>query len=339
MSDLEKINIRVPEKTGKIILDDADSFEVLKKDGETINTNDFLSKLILGYYDSYRNECQQAYDNIIDELKDIGIKNENRSVIADRILKNVVLPKVPPRKGKKPHSFSLKPTNKTEGLITSISNDPEIADSIPQYLCQMLVSYSEKPFSERERIIFHDNYEFLKQACQDSKPVTFSTIRQPNEIHKVVPYQLATWEERYNYLLCAETDKTGIQKAMSYRLNRLRNVGYSRNITENHISDTVQGYLERMLKYGPAFSINDDEESCVRLTEAGKKAFRQIYFGRPQEDRVDPKPDGYYYYFKGSQDQIFFYFRRFDNDAEVIAPESLRQKMLEFHKNAYEVYK
>ena len=131
MSDLEKINIRVPEKTGKIILDDADSFEVLKKDGETINTNDFLSKLILGYYDSYRNECQQAYDNIIDELKDIGIKNENSSMIADRILKNVVLPKVPPRKGKKPHNFSLKPTNKTEGLITSISNDPKIADSIP----------------------------------------------------------------------------------------------------------------------------------------------------------------------------------------------------------------
>ena len=47
MSDLDKINIYVPEHIGTVIDNDAELFEVLKKDGRTINRNRFLSLLIL----------------------------------------------------------------------------------------------------------------------------------------------------------------------------------------------------------------------------------------------------------------------------------------------------
>lgn len=339
MSDLEKINIYVPEHIGAVLDNDADLFEVLKKDRRTINRNRFLSMLILGYHNSYVTECQQAYEKIAAELIESGIDATRSYEIADKILKNVVMPEVPSRKGKNPSKLSLKPTKETEGLILSIMNDLVGDDFISQYFCRMLMSYCEKPFSERERIIFRNNYETLQRACEEARPLTFSTIWNPKTMHTVVPYRLATGhEEMFNYLLCAETNPvTEKQEAKVYRVNRITRINYSR--VSNRIEEEVQNYLKRMLQYGPQYIINDNDESCVRLTESGRKNFSRIYYGRPLVDRIEEKEDGYYYYFKGSKDQVFFYFRRFGfDDIEIISPEVLRQKMSDFHRKAYENY-
>ena len=340
MSDLEKINIYVPEHIGTILDSDANLFEVMKKDGRTINRNRFLSMLITGYHNSYVIECQSAYEKIVAELISSGIEKARSNEIADKILKSVVLPEVPSRKGKNPSKLSLKPTKETEGLILDITNNLVGDDFISQYFCRMLMSYCEKQFSERERIIFRNNYELLQNACAEARPITFSTIWNLNVIHTVIPYKLATGhEEMFNYMLCAETDpEKGVQEAKVYRLNRVTRINYS--WTSNQIEEEVQGYLNRMLRYGPQYIINDNDESCVRLTKSGQKNFSRIYYGRPQVDRIVEKPDGDYYYFKGSKDQIFFYFRRFSSDdVEIVSPICLRQKMADFHKNAYNNYK
>lgn len=105
------------------------------------------------------------------------------------------------------------------------------------------------------------------------------------------------------------------------------------------IDDSVVCNLDRMLQYGPQYMINDGEESCVRLTESGVRNFSRIYYGRPMVERVEDKEDGHYYYFNCSKDQIFFYFRRFGyEDAEIISPEPLRKKMIDFHSMALKMY-
>ena len=144
-------------------------------------------------------------------------------------MNKVVLPEVPSRKGKNPSKLSLKPTNETEGIILSILDTLSEGEYLSQYLCRMLLSYSEKPFSERERIIFQNNYEFLKNACEHVKPITISTIWNTKAIHTVIPYRLATGrEEMFNYLLCAEIDtSSGKQEAKAYRLNRVTRINYS----------------------------------------------------------------------------------------------------------------
>ena len=340
MSDLDKINIYVPEHIGVVLDNDAELFEVFKKDRRTINRNHFLSMLILGYHNAYVTECQQTFEKIADELIESGIESTSSYEIADKILKNVVLPEVPSRKGKNPSKLSLKPTKETEGLILSIMNDLVGDDFISQYFCRMLMSYCEKPISERERIIFRSNCEMLQNASKEARPLTFSTIWNPKVIHTVVPYRLATGqEEMFNYLLCAEINpETRKQEAKVYRLNRIARINYSR--ASNQIDNDVQEYLNRMLRYGPQYIINDNDESCVRLTESGRKNFSRIYYGRPQVDRIEEKEDGYYYYFKGSKDQVFFYFRRFGfDDVEIISPTVLRQKMSDFHRKAYENYR
>lgn len=336
---MDKINVYVPENIGSMLESDASLFEVYKRDGRTINKNRFLGMLITGYYGDYVSEARSAYDRIIEAIDTKKLSVNEREHIADSILKEVILPAVPSRKGKNPTRLSLKPTKDTEALIDRIMMDLGGDDYLSQYFCRMFMSYCNKPFSKREQIVFKDNYEVLQLACNAGKSITFKTIWNTKSIHEVVPYKIVTGpEEMFNYLLCAEVNpNTGKQEAKTYRLNRIEGIIHGRIMSS--IDDTVKHYLDLMLLYGPQYMINDDEEACVRLTDSGVRNFSRIYYGRPRVERIEDRNDGHYYFFKCSKDQIFFYFRRFGyEDAEIIAPEPLRTKMIEFHSKACEMY-
>lgn len=105
------------------------------------------------------------------------------------------------------------------------------------------------------------------------------------------------------------------------------------------LSDEVRAHLQSMIKYGPQFAINDDVESCVRLTDTGVNSFTRIYSGRPTPNRIEKDGVDCLYFFTCSQDQLFLYFRRFGpGEAEVISPNPLRQRMIEFHRGALAAY-
>lgn len=337
MSDLEKINIYVPKHVGDVLNSDAKLFEVYKRDGRTINKNRFLSMLIIGYHNSYVKECEDSFNAVMKELPTESINAEECHAIAGNILKRVILPDIPSRKGKNPVRLSLKPTNDTEGLILNIEQREE--EGVPQYLCRMLMSYCEKPITERELLIFRNNYEFLNMACERGLSVTFSTIWNPKSIHEVIPYKLASGrEELFNYFLCGEiNNQTRKIEAKAYRLNRITNISFGRQTLE--LPADIKKHLKTMIAHGPQFMINDDDESCVRLTEKGRKSFNRIYYGRPEPERIVEREDGHYYYFRCSKDQILLYFKRFGRDeVEVMSPSSLRNAVIDFHKGALAMY-
>jgi len=335
---MEKINIYVPESVGRILNSDAALFEIFKRDGRTVNKNRFLSMLITGYYSQYVSEFHDKYDSIMKILSSVQPENR-RMQMADEILKTVILPEVPARKGRNPKKLSLKPTKDTESLIIKIMTDLGDTDFISQYFCRLMMSYCDRPLNEREQIIFRNNYEMLAAACEAGKPIAFTTIWNRTVVHEVVPYKVVVGQgEMFNYLICAEKNvRTGEQEAKSYRLNRITNLNYSSKM--DFITKLVKSYLDMMLRYGPQFAINSDEEICVKLTNAGEKSYNRIYYGRPTVDHIEHDGDNHYYYFKCAQDQIFLYFRRFTGDsAEIIRPVALRQQMQRFHKDALEQY-
>ena len=88
---MEKINIYVPQKVGVLLENDATQFEILKKDGYTINKNKFLTMIVQGYYDTYMQEAQNKYKSICDILADKGLTREEQSEIANKILTKIVL--------------------------------------------------------------------------------------------------------------------------------------------------------------------------------------------------------------------------------------------------------
>ena len=337
MSNLEKINIYVPSEIIQTLDYDAVMFEVFKKDMHTINRNKFLTMLILGYHDAYASVRHQTKETIGTILSSSCSDKAQVHDLSRKILNSVFLSEYPRRNLRNSAHLSLKPTNDLEPLLYDILNELD-GDSVSQYFCNMLISYCGKPFSKREQIIFNDQYSHLLAACEKCQTVSFSTLWNPKAVHHVIPYQLKTGrDEQFNYLLCAEivSDR---QTAISYRLNRITGIHNSRKTIK--LEDDVKKYLDQMARLGPQYTINDKEEACIRLTDTGMLSFKKIYSGRPVCDRIEHRDGYYYYYFNCSKDQLYFYFRKFNaNQAEVLYPQSLRDKIIEFHRGSLEIYR
>lgn len=339
MEKMDKINIYVPQNIGILLENDVVQFEILKKDGYTVNKNKFLTMLVQGYYDTYMREAQDKYKSITDILASKGLNREEQSEIANEILTKIILPEVPSRKGKKPVRLSLKPTKETIPLIKHILEDLGAKDYISQFFCRMLMSYCEKPFSVREQILFKENYDFIVEACKEQCSIRFTTIWNVSEIHEVIPYKIVVGqEEMFNYLLCGERNKkNGEWEAKSYRLNRINDLRLGNNRIP--LPSEIKSNLDKMIYYAPQHAINQQREICVRLSETGAKLMNRIYRGRPKIDRKVKDGNNYFYYFICSEEQVFWYFSRFEGkDAEIIYPEDCRNRMIEFHKKTANMY-
>ena len=337
--ETEKINVFVPTETAEILEKDARTFEIFKADSTVLNMNRFLSLLLIGYYDVYTATYRQIRDQISSVLEETGYSNtQQRSSTAELLIKKVLFPEIPKKKGQQARRISLKPTASTMAILINIENNLN-GDTMSRYLCRLFTSYTLKPLNERERIIFKSTYDFLLNACRTQQTFSFTLTWNNEVIHEVLPYCIdVSKEELHNYLLCQEfiPDRDRYE-ARTFRMNRITHEHLSANTMS--LDQDVKRHLEMMKRYGPQYPINDDEECCVRLTEEGTHLFNRIYFGRPIVDRIEKKSDGTYFYFKVSKFQLYTYFRRFDKDhAIILYPTSLRTQMIESYQIALDAY-
>ena len=342
MSSIEKLNIYVPAEIAKKLKNDALLFEIYKTDRRTVNFNRFLSMLLCGYFGLYAEENNRTYDLLIEKMSFTSLKENEKQELAESILKNVILPTIPRKKGAKHVRLSLKPTKETEALIYSITSSPIAGDdSVSQYFCRMLMAYCEKPFSERERIVFRENYTILQDACRKCQAVSFITIWNNKEVRRVIPYCLATGEEEmFNYLLCEETNPiTGCKRPATFRLNRITRL--RKSLETKTISEETKKLCDRMKETAPQYVINyNEEEICVKLTDRGEMNFNRIYYGRPKPFNIEDEEDGHYYYFRCSITQAFNYFKRFSATMmQIISPASLQDRLILFYKENISITK
>ena len=302
---------------------------IRKTDGRSTSTV-FSVCYCVGIFDVYAEENKITYDLLMGKMAETSLKEKERSELANRILREVIMPTTSRKKGVKSVRLSLKPTEETSPLIYSIASGQMAGDdSVSQYFCRMLIAYCKKPFSERERIIFRETYTFLQDACRKGQSINFMTIWNDTDVRHVIPYCIATGEEEmFNYLLCEETNpKTGKPQPATYRLNRITRL--TKGIETKTISEDVKEYCDRMKEYAPQYVINNDEEICVKLTDRGELNYGRIYYGRPKPYLIVDKSDGHYYYFRCSYIQVFHYFRRFEpNTSKILSPVFLREKMI-----------
>lgn len=293
---------------------DARYFEILKDDkSNEINMNKFLNILVKGYYEQF----SKVDKYLIDEER--CDKRKKAKEKGSRII--------------------IRPSQDNRSLFELIENSDSASLGISGYFSTLLKSYCELAMYKREQIIFRDNYEKLKKASnQKTRSRIKFGIKNSTVIHEVIPYKIAiSKEEMYNYLLCAEI-VNGKQVETPFRLTHIVSVNSAPGDTI--IDADVERHLMKMEKYGPQYSIEEDVETCIRLTDQGVDTYSKIYFGRPERipDKDEIKEDGTYYYFDCSTNQLFLYFRRFGCEAEIISPESLRERMISFHRNAISVY-
>jgi len=334
MNNLEKINIYVPDDVYYVLHHDAVEFEILKSNGKG-NLNRFLSLLIIGYQAQYTTEYTDNRDRIIEILNGIdGFSTTKIDELANRVMQNVLYPSITRRKGKKSKSVSLKPTTSTEGYILSAEQNTDNG-TLSQYFCRMFMAYAKKNQAERERIVFKEKLDYLNTSCRKGLSVRFALKNNPSYLHTVIPFRVSSGhEELHNYLLCQELDQ-GRLCAASYRLDRIVNYT-SCAIEDSSINPVIKERLDRMVRYGPQYRINSDDITKVLLTTQGIRDFGRVYYGRPEPIDIVKNADGSAVYcFQCSDDQLYLYFRRFDNVA-ILEPERLKNRIRDFHQRALE---
>ena len=335
-SDFPKLKFYIPEETYKQMKDDAKLFEIFKSDRATPNMNRFITLLILGFYETYLDE----YLNIQSEIKKLAagyLDEENALSLADSILQKVFLPEIRKKRGTKSAALSYKVTSETSGICSSVSNAVNKEESVSSFFAKMFISYCSRPLSERERIIFCSNFLNLKKYCSNRTVVSFEHSLS-GKTFTVIPYEMVTGkEEIFNYLLAQIKDeKTGDSMAISFRLNRIKNLRRSRE--SGLLTDNVKSRLDRMKTHSPQYAINSDDIISVRLSTEGLRLYNVIYYARPQFIKSEPADDGVILYFDCSENQLLQYFGRFETGAEILSPQSVRQKLIEFHEGALESY-
>lgn len=307
-----KIYVYLLPKYASKLSDDAMNFEILKP-GNKPNMNLFLNMLIKGYYTQYSN---------VDEYLNISGYSEESYERRERC-----------------ERIMIRPSKENRLLFSKIIERHSGSKGVSQYFAKLLMSYCELAMYKREQIVFCDNYNALQKALKHEARtrITFKT-KDYKLPYEAIPYKLAIGkDEMFNYLLCAEI-YNGKQKEMTFRLNRLVCIDPTPGNTT--IETTVERHLAKMERYAPQYIINEDIESCVKLTDKGIKDYKRIYFGRPDRltERDEDNEDGHYYYFDCSINQLYLYFRRFGCEVEIIGPDELKKSIIDFHSNASAVY-
>lgn len=298
----EKIKVRMSSASINQIDTDCDKFELYKNDGK-INRNALITRIIINYLESFERRMDKSKDSI-HYLS--FFDNENT---CDKTL-------------------SIQPTKESEKTIAYIEGCLLKESTLSSFFRSMILSYLSLSQEDREKIIFRKENEEILHAIENKRQLFFQ-VKDKEFKHIESPYVLASSkEEMHNYLLTKS--KKGYRK---YRLNRLTSV----KMLEEPSSFTAEDktMFERMQKYGPQYTYEINEKPIfVKLTEKGKRMFHDLYVHRPICDGIEDDV----YEFRGSHDQIIFYFSRFGKEAYIISPDEARKELYKFYKESYLYY-
>ena len=330
-----RLDIYVPDDVAKLIRDDGMLFEFFKADNVTLNQNDFLTELLCGYYTKYVDENNAYLTKLQKRISSYVHDDDAANALADTILKEIIFPEYTSKERKNISCLRLKRTKKLQEEFDAVPYEALGGESISKYFRNILISYSKKPLSKREEIIFADTYNALKEACEKNRHLDIVLSFSSGKVHHVIPYCVVTgYEDMFNYLLCEEIDqRKGSSKVMTFRINRISSLARSKG--SGPVSAPAKENLDRMLHLSPQYAFNNDKQICVRMNADGNDLFRKIYHGRPSP--VDVKKDGdwFRFCFNCSIAQASLYFRKFEQDTiEIVEPEELKADLTRFYQKA-----
>ena len=326
---MEKIRISVKKSVYETLIKDAASFNITKSNGE-INKNEFINRLILFYYEEYTSSNKERLEAISRSiLSYTDLDKYDLADLSNDILKRINNLSTIKENEEESVIVSLKPTKESETIISYIIDNLINNTSISSFFSMMFESYCSKVKSQRERIIFKDNYDKLMKAIRKERAVF---VRMKNNIAPNFTgaiYTLEASEEMYNYCLFYIDERI-----VTIRLSNIEDVKVLTDAIS--IPEEIIDYMDIQIDHGIqyTFNKNDLEDVVVELTEYGKKLYEKLYIFRP----VYYKVEGNKYYFKGSHIQILSYFKRFGKDGIIISPEELRNKIIGYYKTAFYSY-
>lgn len=206
-----------------------------------------------------------------------------------------------------------------------------------KYIKSVLEEYARLPYVQRERVFFSPFIEEIESAVQ--RQCQLRVVTGAEKIYSVYPYKiLCDPLSTANYLAGYSkpySDTEDTLRPCSYRISALVSIKAEKSKSAFLKADQCKELSRTIAARGVQFMSSGEEEIQVRLTEAGKVKFqRQVHLRpalvREQED---------IFVFQCTAAQAEFYFFKFGADAEILQPESLREKFKTMYECATLAYK
>ena len=322
----EKIKISAPKSVHELLRKDCEDFKMTKSDGSP-NMNAFLNTLVSNYYEEFagaeeklRDEVRKAIEIVPDRYRETVFLNTLKILTKKQSESENIQSKV----------FAFKPTKNTEKAVIYIENLLLQNESLSSFYRRLFMAYSQKTKTDREKIIFKENYTLLLKAIKKGVKVCLSYVKGEVVKDASVFSVSAAKDEMFNYVLYYNG-----RQNVTVRLASLSTV--SLLAEKSALPDENRALFERQVECAAQYPMysTDKEPIKVQLTEKGKILFNKIYLYRPSPVSIE----GNVYTFNCSANQLLYYFERFGDSAIILSPKKLGIFMRNYYYFAYKRYK
>ena len=318
----ENFNVKVSNKIVEILDRDIEIFNQK-------NRNSMINKIILTYL-KVKNQ-----DDIQEKMfYDIKNMNINMSAEKEKKLKEIIRKNLHGTlKIKKGNSklINFHLNKKTFQECKSLGENLNYFDT--EFFRVIFEWYALKAKYEREQILFYEEILQIKEAIDKKFELAFKVKDNNGKLLKITnSYPFGIFEskdENYNYLVTADNN----EKLYSTRISNIMNLLLIRKIFS--VSKEIQEKAKERIK-NRYYGMGNIIRCKIEFTEIGYRNFKVISHLRPKAIEQDQK--NRILTFNEPEDSLFFYFRQFGENIKILEPESLKQKLKEFYKNALESY-
>ncbi len=230
---------------------------------------------------------------------------------------------------------------------TSNTDNALCYHTVAKYLSRLFEAYAELNVRNRERVVFSDNYHLIESVIKSSREnnVCLSAVVNAGNDSKILiikPYRiLEDIYTGYNYLVGYARDAHSEDDFTigSFRISRFISLQEYKGISPLNQQE-VERILNKLQDVSPAFIRSNAVEIDVLLNQRGQILINTILHNRPKIKQVEQYQNGTAKYtFYCTEFNAFNYFLPFGENAVVISPLSLKQKLFTEFENAAKAYK
>ena len=213
-----------------------------------------------------------------------------------------------------------------------------------KYMKALIEEYASHTLYRRESFYFQDWITLAEAAASAGNLLRITTVNVRGEkvawdlrVYGILPNDAGL----FHYIVGRSVRKGGRkseERIASFRISRITEMRIlsSSSARSGALSKAKKKELEeKIARDHVQFLVSEREECVVRLTQNGKRMYNQIQYMKPLLSFVDENGD---YHFECSAFQCFNYFYAFGEHAQILSPSSLRDRLTESYKNAYEAY-
>ncbi len=213
-----------------------------------------------------------------------------------------------------------------------------------KYMKALIEDYASRTLYQREGLFFHEWISLAQTAVAAGKLLRITTLNVRREkvtwdvrVYQVLPNDAGL----HHYIVGRAVLKGGLKSEehiASFRVSRLVDVRIltSDSIRSGSLSKAEKKELEeKIARQRVQFLVGDREEFVVHFTKEGKNLLKAIQYMKPAVSYIDEDDN---YHFECPRFQLFQYFSRFGEHAQILEPETIRDDFKGWYQRAYEAY-